>query len=180
MYFLSVCPEGFKEFTLDDEESYSENNCLVWSGESKAQNWQAPKLQWLSDEFTNSDDKVGDFLGFSGVIAVSKKAKNILEGLLDSQAEFLPVIGPDGIDEWFLLNVTNVVDCLDRSKSKYKIYSSGRVGPCTHGFINEPDESVKIYQVKGYQPRIFISDSVKRVIESEALTGVLIREYINP
>jgi len=180
IYLLSVIPEGFKELDLPDGQSYIDFNCMRWNGESKLDQWKSPNVVWVEDEFTSPKDEVGDFTKFSGgAIALSEKAYQVLKPISGTQAEFLPV--NKGDEQWYLLNVLNVQNLMDTARSKFKIYEDGRIGPCTHAYINPPDSNnVGIFLVKGYFPNIFISSNVKDEIEKAGLTGSLIRQYINP
>ncbi|PUA27287.1 MAG: hypothetical protein B0W54_11840 [Cellvibrio sp. 79] len=180
MYLLSVISEGFKELDLPDGQSYLDFNCMRWNGESKLNQWKSPNVVWVEDEFTSSQYQEGDFTKFSGgAIALSEKAYNVLKPVMGTQAEFLPVQNEN--KQWYLLNVLNVQNLMDTSRSKFKIYEDGHIGPCTHAYINPPDSSnIGIFLVKGYFPNIFIISNVKDEIEKAGLTGSLIRQYINP
>lgn len=179
IYLLTLQPEGFKELDIKSNESYSENNCLRWSGDSKAIGWRTPELMWFSDELSGSSDIDGDFLVFrGGAPVVSAKAYQVLKPLLENVVKFLPVI-IDG-ETRHLMNVTNVMPLMDTAKSIFKIYSDGKIGPCQHAYLNEPNEQQLIFKVKGYLPRIFINEELKKIIEGNGFTGVLTREYLNP
>ena len=181
MYLFTPYPEGFKSLDLPENDDYADHDCLIWAGKSKAQTWQPPKIEWFEDELTSSDDTIGDFTVFGGgPVAVSEKAYNTLKDLFSEQVEFLPTNGPSPSDKWFLMNVINLVDIMDKEKSKYEIYSDGKIGGCSHAYLNEPESSNKIFKVVGWPTRTFISEEAKEVIESTGLTGVLIREYLNP
>lgn len=181
MYLLSLIPEKYKGLDIPENESYLDYDCLRWAGRSKIESWKKPRLAWFEDEFSSHTAPVADFTAFGGgPIALSSKAYLVLKKLFSNQAEFLPTIGPESDDEWRLLNVINVLDIMDTSKSKYEIYSSGKVGKCSHAFLNEPSQENKIFQVSGYFPFVFIDGEVKQAIESAGLTGALIREYLNP
>lgn len=181
MYLLTVYPEGFKSLVIRGDESYVNYDCLRWSGKSKINTWKKPPLEWLDDDLTEESDQVGDFIAFGGGrIALSKRAYSLLSKHLGEQAEFLPTLGPDSIEEWRLLNVLNVLDIMDSSKSKYEIFNDGEVGDCSHAFLNTPPKENHIFLVDGYFPDIFIDKSTKDLIENSSLTGALIREYKNP
>lgn len=177
-YLFSVEPEGFKELTLPQGQSFARHNCLRWTGDSKLDNWSNPELVWLQDDFSQPTDKDGDFLKMSGAVVLSQKAKQVLGNKLKDYVEFLPVT-VDG-ETRYILNVVNVIDVLDREKSIYKIYSDGKVGMCEHGYLKEPLDNQLIFKVAGFLGRVFITDSLKACIETEQLTGALIREYKNP
>ena len=179
IYLFTLQPEGFKELDLKPGSTYADNNCLRWNGDSKLNAWKTPELVWFKDEFNEDSDVDGDFLKFRGGAPVlSSKAYTVLQPLLKDLAEFLPVL-VDG-ETRHLLNVTSVLDLMDKSKSKFKIYGDGQIGPCEHAYLNEPSLENTIFKVRGYLPRVFINETTKSQIEHSELTGVLIREYKNP
>ncbi len=178
IYLFSLMPEGFKELTLPDGETLLQHNCLRWAGESKLATWSSPELVWLEDDLSENSDQDADFLKFHGAIVCSKKAVAVLSPIVADQVEFLPVT-IDG-EERCILNVINVLDLMDKSKSKFKIYSDGKVGMCEHAYLNQPDEQQHIFKVAGFMGRTFIDDALKHEIEKHQLTGTLIRDYKNP
>lgn len=181
MYLLSLVPETYKGLDLPEGESYAAHNCLRWAGMPKLDLWKPPSLVWFKDEYTSDDSPIADFVAFAGgQIALSDNAYLSLKDTLGNQAEFLPTIGPEPEHKWRLLNVVNVLDIMDGSKSKYEIYSTGKVGECSHAFLNPPEDGNRIFKVKGYFPFIFIDEKTKNMIESAGLTGTLIRKYLNP
>lgn len=178
IYLFSLQPEGYKELTLPEGESFAERDCLRWAGESKAANWQAFELVWLEDELSGAQDRDADFIKFSGISVMSERAYQILAEPLHNMVEFLPVT----VDQQtrYLLNVTNVLDIMDKARSVYKIYSDGKVGMCEHAYLNEPDKTDTIFQVAGFLGRIFVNETFVELIENNGLTGTVIREYKNP
>lgn len=180
MYLLSVLPDGFKELKLATGESYAKHDCLLWIGKPKQSTWKTPPLEWLEDDFTSNADPIPDITSVAGTIALSQKAYDLLKDLIGEHVEFLSTVGPTSDESWTLINVTNVQNLLDPSKSRYEIEDDGEVGLCEHGFLNAPEEGNHIFQVADYSPYIFIDEQTKQVIESAGLTGALIREYLNP
>lgn len=179
IYLLTLQPEGFKELDIKPNESYAEHNCLRWVGDSKATNWRKPELIWFHDDLSEVSDVDGDFIKFrGGAPVISSNAYRLLQPLLENFVEFLPITIEGETRQ--LINVTNVLPLMDAAKSKFKIYSDGKIGACEHAYLNEPDSQQFIFKVAGYFPRIFIDEELKRNIEEAGLTGVLIREYFNP
>ena len=70
----------------------------------------------------------GNFGDFTNVLfattAVNKRAVEALADLIEDQVEFLPLIAADR--EWYLLNITNLVDAVDFSKSDVKFFPDGQ------------------------------------------------------
>ena len=179
VYLFSVKPEGFKEFDIkssDDDHIYT----MRWTGDSKVEGWRELELSVLEDDFSSPNDTLADIASFKGgSYALSQRAKDVLTPVIGECVEFLPALY-DG-EPWYILNVVNVLDIVDKEKSRHKIYKSGKVGFITHAFLNAPSEPVSnIFIAKDFHPYVFINEETKQIIESTGLTGALIREYKNP
>lgn len=177
-YLFSVQPEGYKELTLPEGESLIKHDCARWTGVSKISTWDTPKLEWLEDEFTSESDVDADFVKFSGSVIVTSTVLEVIKPFLREQVEFLPVLIGD--ETRFIVNVLNVLDVMDKEKSRYKIYSDGKVGMCEHAFINEPSTTNLIYKVNGFLGRTFVNDMFVDMVNKNEFSGLLIREYKNP
>lgn len=176
--YLFGLPDGFKELDFPEGQNYADFNCLRWNGDSKLTTWKTPRLVWFTNEFSQDDEKDGDFLKFrGGASVINENTKNLLAPLLKGRAEFLPVKIED--ETRYILNIICVLDIMDKEKSKFKIYGDGTIGPCQHAYLNVP-ESIPIFKVTGFLPRIFVSRELQQIINQEKLSGCLLREYINP
>jgi len=183
MYLLSINPNDFKGLTIPYDESFASHDCLRWAGRSKQSTWKPLKLIWQGDENepTTESDEIADFTRFGGgPIALSERAYNVVKDLFKGQVEFLSTIGPGDDDNWRLLNVINLLDIMDVSRSQHEIYPDGTIGTVTHAFLNEPESGNNIFLAQKYPTRIFINEKTKETIESANLTGTLIREWLNP
>ena len=126
IYLFTLQPEGFKELDLKSGETYADNNCLRWAGDEKAETWKSPELIWFNDEFTETSDTDGDFLKFRGGAPIlSAKAYSVLQPVIKDSAEFLPVWVDN--EKRYLLNVTTIVDLIDKSKEKTDIEKIARI-----------------------------------------------------
>ena len=109
---------------------------------------------------------------------ITETVKNLLSPLLQHCVEFLPVSIAD--ETRYILNVICVLDIMDKSKSKFKIYSDGTIGPCQHAYLRAFEGSKPIFKVIGYLPRVFGTQELQQLINQEKLSGCLLREYTNP
>lgn len=180
VYLLSIIPEGYKEITLSEDTLLEKYDLFCWNGTARTNNWNPPNLEWLIDDFSEPTDISPDITSVSGVLTVNSKAKSALNDLLENQVEFLPANGPDDLDSWFLVNITNVLDLMDTARSKFQIKKNGKIGICEHAYISAPPAGAHIFKVRGFEPHIFASESVYSTIENAGLTGGLLREYQNP
>ena len=173
IHLLTSQPEGYKELTLPGGKSIVKHNCARWTGESKLDSWQEPKLEWVEDEFTHSTDLDADFIKFSGSLVVTDQVKAVLEVELGELVEFLPVA--IAAEKRYIINILNVLDLMDKERSKYKIYSDGNIGLCEHAYINEPNVESKIYKVSGFLGCTFVNDAFVMLVKDRQFTGLLIR-----
>jgi hypothetical protein len=108
--------------------SYSNNSVYVQvaldvfsgqlNGTPVGESWRPPLITVLG-----RSKKLKDFIGFTILEpAVSHHAKLALEPLVRDCCEFLPLIKFERT-QYYALNVTTVVDCLDRERSEI-LYSS--------------------------------------------------------
>lgn len=179
IFLFTLAPEGYKELDLPDGQSYADINCLRWNGEPKLTTWKTPDLVWFTNEFTQGDEQDGDFLKFrGGAPVVTERVKNLLTPLINSCVEFLPV-NVEG-ETRYLINIVCVLDLMDKSKSTFKVYGDGTIGPCQQAYLKAPDETKPIFKVLGYLPRVFVTQSLQAFIEQNQLSGCTLREYKNP
>jgi hypothetical protein len=179
LYLFTLQPEDFKELDLPEGQNYADFNCLRWSGDSKLADWKTPELVWFTNEFSQGDEQDGDFLKFrGGAPVITEGVKNLLSPLLQQSAEFLPVKIAN--ETRYILNVTCVLNIMDKSKSKFKIYGDGSIGPCQHAYLKTPEELSLMFKVDGFLPRIFVSEKLQQLINTQQFSGCLLRAYINP
>ena len=87
--------------------------------------------------------------GLSAHIPVfDKKAVDIMKDYLIGNAENLPIFCEDR--EFFAINVTNVLDCIDYEASEYKTFRDGvRIMRFVkYAFIEDKIKNVHIFKIK--------------------------------
>lgn len=182
IYLFSIQPWTYKGMDLPESLNYADYDSLYWRGDSKIAGWKPMPVEWVIESPEDEKSPIPDMGSFGGGRPfVSPRAYEVLKDILKGYVEFLPVNHLNEEGAWYLLNVTHVIDVLIKEKSKYRIYDSGRIGACQHGYIdmNKAEDSL-IFMVDGYLSTIFINDEMKRILEDNHLTGPLIREYLNP
>lgn len=153
------------------EEGLDINEVNSFDGREKAKEWNPIKVKRMYDrEFSNTP-------GFSSHIPVfDADAKNVLQDLLEGDAEVLPLDCDAG--DFFVINVTRVLDCVDYEKSSYKtfrdgkrimrfinyVFKSDRVA--SHHIFKIPDESLR---------RPFVSDEFRNRVLESGLTGFVFK-----
>lgn len=147
------------DINIDDVQTYD--------GRQKFANWNPVKVKRMYDkEFSNSP-------GLSSHIPVFDKiAVETVKDLLSRNAEILPLDCNDG--EFYAINVTKVLDCIDYEKAEYKTYRDGkRIMRFTkYAFDISKVSSEHLFKIVD-EPlrRPFVSDEFRDRILSNNLTG---------
>lgn len=143
---------------------------MSFDGRSHLAAWSTPKLVIYEDE---PYDGIGDAPSFQHLLPLLLSAQGVdcLADLIANDVELLPVQCDIG-DYWFV-NVTTVLDCIDIEKSRYETFRSGRIMRfCEYWLKDEVMEGHHIFlpsEEKGTV--IFVSDAFKERVEECGITG---------
>lgn len=117
--------------------------------------------------------ELGDHPNFSLPI-VSKRAVEALKDNLSKWVEFLPVeTEADISDDFYIMNVTRVIDGIDYNKSRYVCFDSGKIMRFKkYVFIPEKVEGVPIFRIVDERlGESFVTDSFVELIDKNGLQG---------
>ena len=122
---------------------------------------------------------LGDYPVFS-VPAISQAAKIVLENQLDDLVQILP-LETGKLGKYYILNIINVLDCLDKQKSEiqYLSPSSEKIYKIKKWKFNEvlTNENSKIFVIQNQLgERIYINEDIKILIEENNLKGFVFKE----
>ncbi|WP_440115814.1 imm11 family protein [Paenibacillus sp. QZ-Y1] len=139
-------------------------------GQSKIKGWTTISLETLYKK------SYKDFPKYHiGKPVVSKRVKEMMEkeSLLTSEVEFLPITNDNM--ELFILNVTNILDCVDYNRSGIDRFKDGswfRFNKLVFDPAKIPDGTCmfKINETPGVQ--VFITDKFKEWIEEHKFKGL--------
>lgn len=138
-----------------------------FNGAEKMKDWKPMQVKRMYDRaFSNTP-------GLSPHIPVfDKKAIDVLSDLLINSAEILPLECEDG--KFYAINITNVKDCIDYDKSKYKTFRDGkRIMRFTKYVFDEMKiEWENLFKIKE-EPlkRPFVSEEFRKRVVDNNLTG---------
>ena len=106
------------------KENFSTADSQSFDGRNKAEQWQPLELIRMEP---NKNLPLSDAPGFRAHIPIfSKKTIEILTPLVLKDIEILPLIFNE--NDFFLINITTVLDCINYEKSKYiKFPTSGKI-----------------------------------------------------
>lgn len=102
----------------------------------------------------------------------SDRVKKAVEDLLGDAVEFLPIICDEG--EFWIVNVTNVLSCIDYEKSKFlRFKSSGRIMVFEkYSFLKDKVENENMFKIVDAPLMYpFVSDRFKEIIELNGFEG---------
>jgi hypothetical protein len=143
-----------------------------FNGTSIGSAWRPRSVEVLYDEDHAEDRPRSDFPSLFGHLPVfSRRAVEVLESLLKENGELLPLDCKDG--DYFVFNVTRVVDALDEAHSELVRFSDGKIMDIKR-FIFQADRLTDIDIFKLPQMplgKIFVTDKFVRVVQEAGLTG---------
>ena len=162
------CDVNHYENLIWADSEYDISFIQSFNGTSKEKEW-APielKCMYSNREFSNTP-------GLSAHIPVfDKKAVDILKNYLRGSAEILPIICEN--TEFYAINVTNVVDCIDYETSEYRTFRDGKriMRFIKYAFDEKKVENIHIFKIKDEPLRSpFVSDEFRKKILESNLTG---------
>ena len=150
-----------KSFTADEIQSFD--------GRRKKDGWVPLPVMRMEPE---KNLELGDAPGFT-IPVFSKRALEILQPLICDSVEVLDL--QFGESEYYGINVISVLDVIDYSKSKYKMYSNGkdimRFEKYAFKICDELLNNNIFKIVDEPRRRAFVSDVFKETVEKNHLSG---------
>lgn len=185
IYELSSDVENYKWMTWTKEEDFE--TLFQMRGQSMKTQWLRMVLEPIIEEEQDRYLPTGDYPCFT-VPLISKTAAEILHPYIEKHVELLDVdiIGED--KSYSVLNVINILDCLDRDKSKLEWFDSGsgimKIYEYAFNDMIDNEEISYIFRIKNYEKSIFVNEKLKETIERSGLKGFVFTDtsekYTNP
>jgi hypothetical protein len=120
---------------------------------------------------TLKENKECDMYEFSnGYPIVSQRTVGVLKEYLEGRVQILPVIYNRN-NNLFVLNVTNIIDCLNHEKSEIRRLRSGKVGSIDSYSFNLPSDPIIFKIPETPFSAVFVDDKFKSVVEEAGLIG---------
>jgi hypothetical protein len=184
----------------DEEESES-----VWSlstGLNNIQEWDLRLGKYIEDWDANTtayyDEEVEhtDYPFADGLLPVySTRLKTLMQNMGVEGIQYLPLRirrrdGAKEVDGYHIANYLNVIDCLDRERSVYQIWTKDNLlfwkkRPQMLGTFRDVTKAVidsnkigdvRVFRLWGWEMMILVREDVKRSIEGAIITGCVFRE----
>lgn len=156
--FDSLVPEP--PFTYEERHSFD--------GRCHLKSWTARRFERMEPE---KRLELGDAPGFTRFI-LSKKALDCLQPLIMNNMEALPLLFDEG--EFFLVNVTTVINGIDYEKAVYKTFRDGKKIMLfeKYAFIPSKVIGISLFKIIDEPLRFpFVSDEFKNKVEENDLKG---------
>ncbi len=158
-------------------------------GQPLSKSWMKLKVHyskdWEDPGWSTEESKIiraqregqprGDFVwlvGAESAAVFNDKALQVLRLLMGDSVEILPLQCED--DSVHLVNVIDMIDCLDQEKSTIKRYSNGSIMKIIrHVFKEELLQNKHIFKLPQPQVPIYVSDTFKKTVEEHELRGLI-------
>ena len=154
-----------KGFTADEIQSFD--------GRTKKNNWNPLHVKRMEPE---KGLALGDAPGFT-IPVFSKKALDVLLPIISDSVEILDLVCEHA--EYYGINVISILNVIDYSKSKYRMFSDGKriMAFQKYAFRLETDiGNYNIFKIVDEPARrAFVSDRFKKLIEDNDLTGFMLK-----
>lgn len=108
---------------------------------------------------------------------INEKAYNVLYPYLKNHSQIFQLKNEDKI--FYVINVTDIIDCLDYDKSEIKYFpSSGRImGVKKYAFHNKKLKNAIIFKLPEFSKNVsYVTEEFKNVVEENYITGFKFKE----
>jgi len=152
------------------------------TGIKKTDNWMSPSVEWFDDDGRNLSKYKNPDISYISVpsrLIVSPHVRELIASTINDVAELLPV--SFGTKIWYLLNVYNIIDVIDKANCKYKIRKNGEVGRMLEiAFFANKIPHAKLFTIPEKRSMIYFAEhypddsenNVKNIIEKNNFFGI--------
>lgn len=172
VYSVSLDVDHYQSLELVDLDSDWE--AMYDFNGTPIKKWKPLKVEIAFDEELKTQLPPGDFPSlFADVPVLSPAAVQVLQPLIEGNGQLLPLQCAEG--EYFILNVTNVVDALDETKSEIVRFPDGKkiLDIKQFVFLSAKLQNVNIFKLP-QQPlgQVFVTDGFVKAVRDSGLVGV--------
>ncbi|MCR8635339.1 imm11 family protein [Paenibacillus radicis (ex Xue et al. 2023)] len=172
---------SFNNLEFADDEDYSKVNAMLSKKQPLSKEWSAVNVNIVDK------GKPSDILGrFNGALAISKATKQILVQHITDNIEFLPLKTEFSGEEYYILHVLNILDCIDPINSKVKryirddiaVYDEYSLSLVEERLMNQHMFKVKLPNRETFLPYVYVSDQLMEIL-SRSIQGCQLLEIWN-
>lgn len=155
-------------------------------GQSLKNVWEKIKFEVgiddsIESQYTIKEQKarpLGDFPNHPGPPIVSTQAMKLLKPFVENNTEFLEIeIINEGV--YYIMNVTSVIDCLDKKKSRIEYFDSEQkriMDIEKYSFFEKKLKDIYAFRILGYEKTIYVTDEFKKIVEKNNLEGFVFKD----
>ena len=126
--------------------------------------------------------KFVDFhFGLGDAIYINEKFVECLKTVGEKNYQLLPIVVYPGEKPYYILNILNLIDCVDRENSVYRLFTEeygrpdllGKFYTFTKMILDESKipKDVHIFRLKGYEIAFFITNELASVFKKNKIKG---------
>jgi hypothetical protein len=134
--------------------------------------WEPVRMEWLPARVRKNRGKPVDFIGLMGNgLAFSDRAAEILIPLVGDVIELLP-LAHDEPGRFQVVNMLDIVDCLDEEHSQYERYDNGKI-MIVDKYVFKPGstDGHHLFKCKQCLLHDLVSAEFKALVEEKGLVG---------
>ncbi|MDR6553765.1 imm11 family protein [Paenibacillus qinlingensis] len=175
---MKIWKWNYKESTLTRSNHLEFSNLFLdgFIGEKMSDNWPTIYMEDI-----NKKGRLYDCTGLTpGKPILNEKAVNNLAYFLDGKAEELPL--KHAREPYYVINVINVVNCLDYEKSDLVIHDKYKVVKDIKRYVFKEDmvQGQAIFKIPEFKGSyIFVTDEFRNSVLESGLTGFEFHEVWN-
>lgn len=170
------------ELNTEDNQAYLYapldliEQCIPEPPRSLLAGWRSPVFELVRDDEFRCNLRKTDFptLGHDAPV-LSARAVDRLHPILTPCGELLPIRCSNDPDDFFLFNVTRIINAVDMKKSKFFSLPSGAQGHCEHLVLDPkqiPTDALffKTTQLGNWYP-VYATEAAADIVRKSGLTG---------
>ncbi len=164
---------------LSGDEPYTSHSGIEFDEGESIQGQRFPMLRFIMDKDTRRG-RMTDHISitaFPGEI-FSNKAVELLKAMNIENIELIDfeIYDPEQdkiYDDYKVVNIVGVVDCVDLDRSNLRFYQSGNIKFIRKLALDESKipEEVKIFRLEKFKLLIVVHDDIKKAFEAAGITG---------
>ncbi|NIB44802.1 hypothetical protein HBA55_34800 [Pseudomaricurvus alkylphenolicus] len=168
IYRLQAEPDKYLWLTLTDE---NKSECLeeIREARSLKGKWTPVQVEAIVENKEDQHKLLSDFPEFWCLPTISKRGVKRLANFLSKDVELLPVLNY----EYYIINVTRVIQALDENRSIIERFSSGEIMNVERYWFSENElGGAPIFKLYGYhRVAIFVNEEFYQEVQNSGLTG---------
>lgn len=175
-YKLMYDYEKDNEYVFSDIANIGTMNEYITISGKRIEHWENVIFEYDSAQGNILTDYLANLYRW---LVVSDKFRQVTEDVLENQVQYLPVKLKDRltnyvVDSYSVANIITLIDALDLQKSKYDIFELDDkkiISVEKYALKRDKILDKHIFRLKDDEIPVFVSETLKKVIEDNGLIG---------